>query len=584
MKLFNSFSAIKVLWLAPFLLLGMAQQSSALTGGPDAGGYSFTDSNEVSGPAFNYVDISASGTPVSLYDDSSRVVPIGFSFSYYGVNYSSINVGSNGFLSFNAGNYGRYYEGPIPGNNSGMPATVLAPFWDDIYPRYGQVRYQTMGAAPNRKFIVQYRAPFYYNSGTNDFEVILTEGTHDVLFQYNYAGASRNTGTSAAVGIQRDPSIGLAYSFRQARISAGLAIVFSDNYSGSNAAPTANAGSAQAVECTGGSSANATLNGALSSDPDGDALTYAWSWAGGSAAGVSPTASFPIGATLVSLTVKDGNGHTSTVATATITVQDTMPPTVNAGADVTIEATSASGMPFDVAAQATATDNCCSVSTSISPVGIYPVGDTTVTVSSTDCAGNTATDTMIVHVVDAAPILRRVPADIQVTRTGILTPVNLPWGLFAYDRIDGQLRAPRDYRLGGFPVGTTIVTYSVTDSHGNTASASVIVKVLAPSDSWVRPVPVIPPTPLLDTTAPMLLRIPTDVTVMATGILTPVALPWGLFAYDAHDGYLRAPRDYRNGGFPVGTTPVTYSVSDAAGNTATATVNVTVIAPWTPPL
>jgi len=171
-----------------------------------------------------------------------------------------------------------------------------------------------------------------------------------------------------------------------------------------NQPPTADAGAPQTVECTGASSADVTLNGSGSSDPDSsDTLTYTWSWTGGSATGENPTASFPLGLTIVTLTVDDGNSHVVT-ATTTVTVQDTTLPTVNAGPDaLNVEATSATGALFDVAAQSSATDTCCAVNMSIAPVDTYPLGDTTVTVSATDCSNNPGSDQMVVRVVDTTP-------------------------------------------------------------------------------------------------------------------------------------------------------------------------------------
>ena len=55
-----------------------------------------------------------------------------------------------------------------------------------------------------------------------------------------------------------------------------------------------------------------------SSDSDGDIVDYTWTWPGGSANGFSPTVILPAGTTVVTLTVTDNHGATST---ETITVE-----------------------------------------------------------------------------------------------------------------------------------------------------------------------------------------------------------------------------------------------------------------------
>src|SRR3989449_4384112 len=94
-----------------------------------------------------------------------------------------------------------------------------------------------------------------------------------------------------------------------------------------NRAPLADAGPDQVVEATYAGGAVVTLDGSRSSDPDGDSLTFAWSWPSGTATGVRATVTFPLGTTTVTLTVSDSQGPTAT-DTADITVRDTTPPTV----------------------------------------------------------------------------------------------------------------------------------------------------------------------------------------------------------------------------------------------------------------
>jgi hypothetical protein len=94
-----------------------------------------------------------------------------------------------------------------------------------------------------------------------------------------------------------------------------------------NLPPIADAGPDQTVEQTSHGEASVTLDGSGSTD-DGliSPLTYSWSWAGGSATGVNPTISLPLGTTTVTLTVNDGEfDDTDTVD---ITVEDTTAPVV----------------------------------------------------------------------------------------------------------------------------------------------------------------------------------------------------------------------------------------------------------------
>jgi hypothetical protein len=93
-----------------------------------------------------------------------------------------------------------------------------------------------------------------------------------------------------------------------------------------NQPPVADAGDDQTLEQTSYTGADVTLDGSGSYDPDGDPLTYDWTWDGGSATGVNPTLTFPLGTTTVTLTVSDGTYSDSD--TVDITVQDTTPPEI----------------------------------------------------------------------------------------------------------------------------------------------------------------------------------------------------------------------------------------------------------------
>jgi hypothetical protein len=104
-----------------------------------------------------------------------------------------------------------------------------------------------------------------------------------------------------------------------------------------NDPPTADAGPDQEVECSGPLTAVA-LDGTASSDPDGDPVGFEWSLPEGSNATIddpfsaTPVGQFPLGPTLVTLTVTDGNGGFD-VTDVLVTVIDTVPPVLVATTD-----------------------------------------------------------------------------------------------------------------------------------------------------------------------------------------------------------------------------------------------------------
>lgn len=96
--------------------------------------------------------------------------------------------------------------------------------------------------------------------------------------------------------------------------------------------PVANAGPDQSLAAGPNCQTAVTLDGSLSSDPDGDTLTYTWAGhfaeGGGIATGVKPTVTFEDGVHNVLLVVDDGHGGLAT-DTVQITVKDMTPPVIS---------------------------------------------------------------------------------------------------------------------------------------------------------------------------------------------------------------------------------------------------------------
>ncbi|HEX9953248.1 MAG TPA: M36 family metallopeptidase, partial [Rubricoccaceae bacterium] len=198
---------------------GEAGQAQRLgSGGPDAFGYRWTDSNEPGGPTYNWIDISATGTAVTLGDDATVTVPLPFAFKYYGVDQTSVRIVSNGWLGF-GGTSTAYSNVAIP--TAADPNNALFAFWDDLNPGAGgSVRYQDMG---DGRFVVSWIAvPRYSDAASVEtFQIILSRGGA-VTYQYKTVTGTLN---SATVGIENATgSTGLQTAFNGAYLQDNLAV------------------------------------------------------------------------------------------------------------------------------------------------------------------------------------------------------------------------------------------------------------------------------------------------------------------------------------------------------------------------
>ena len=102
--------------------------------------------------------------------------PIGFYFDFFGNTDSVFFVSSNGQVTFGA-RTNAFSNVSIP--DGGRPDNFIAPFWDDlIVDATGDILYQTIGTAPNRKVVIQYNNMSFWGSNflLGTFQVILYEG------------------------------------------------------------------------------------------------------------------------------------------------------------------------------------------------------------------------------------------------------------------------------------------------------------------------------------------------------------------------------------------------------------------------
>jgi len=189
------------------------------SGGPDGFGYNWIDSDDPAGPVFDWVDISGIGTPQSFGDDDSQSFALPFTFNFYGVDYTSVNVCSNGFLNFAASSTD-YSNDPIPASTA--PNALVAVLWDDLNPSSAGTIY-TYADASNGRFIVQWDGvPYYSTSDYQTFQAILNQDG-SIVCQYLDVSdrASATYGIENTVGDD-----GLEVAYNAAYAVNGLAVAY----------------------------------------------------------------------------------------------------------------------------------------------------------------------------------------------------------------------------------------------------------------------------------------------------------------------------------------------------------------------
>ncbi|MEM8981895.1 MAG: HYR domain-containing protein [Pseudomonadota bacterium] len=270
---------------------------------------------------------------------------------------------------------------------------------------------------------------------------------------------------------------------------------------------------------------------------------------------------FPLGPTTVTWTATDGAGATGT-ATQVVTVTDSTAPIISGLINVQTPST---GMLTPVTLQPPTVADLVDPNptmTNDAPAAGYPMGMTVVTWSATDASGNAATaeQTVTITAPNAGPLTLTAPADVSAEATAPLT--NPALGMASASGGQGQLNITNNAPAGGFPVGATSVVWTVTDAANAMVTANQTVTIT-------------------DTTAPTITA-PANVTVEENGSPTPVTLGDPTVS-DLADPTPTVANNAPAGGFPVGTTNVTWTATDASGNQATAIQTVTVNMAAPPP-
>lgn len=382
---------------------------------------------------FSPVDISGSATNVSLGDDQvSGDLPLGFDFNFYGNDYSTFRISSNGFITFNASTASGCCSGQnIP--NGSNPNNLIALAWEDLDPGNGGqpainvIRYSTEGAAPNRILIVEYFNVDHFPSGTNvTSQAHLYEGSNLIEIHTTTQPAGGNhtqgveniDGTEAVATPGRNrqawtatndyvafiPQIAVPDNdgpatdivlditdFTCAEAGDNTVIVTATDSMGNMSSCTATVTVLPAVEFMNcpidiftGTGAGVCSTSVSFNTPTATSVcgTPTITQTAGPVSG----SSFPVGTTLVEFTA-DVNG-VPTLCSFNVTVTDTDDPQLDCPGDLIVASDAAGNYTIDD--YTAATDNCTSASNIV--VTQDPAAGTVVTEGSTTAVTVTATD------------------------------------------------------------------------------------------------------------------------------------------------------------------------------------------------
>lgn len=207
MRLFYSWKHI-LSSLAALLLLAATSQAQATLSG-----YNFQAQSSTYGPLGGGIRV-----PSLEADEATYRVPLGFTYAVAGKFYTEVTLSSNGWLClgetrkyFALANANEFYRG-AEGD------WLAAPLWANLSGAGGQASYQTLGTAPNRVFVMEWRNWRWDEqaaAASISFQARLYETTNKVEFSYQpEAGALSATSAWAAavIGVYNSATGRLALS------------------------------------------------------------------------------------------------------------------------------------------------------------------------------------------------------------------------------------------------------------------------------------------------------------------------------------------------------------------------------------
>ncbi|RYU14108.1 HYR domain-containing protein [Nocardioides iriomotensis] len=270
---------------------------------------------------------------------------------------------------------------------------------------------------------------------------------------------------------------------------------------------------------------------------------------------VSSGDAFPVGSTTVTCSTVDVAGNHAADETFDVVVEDTTAPDIEVPANV-VQGNDSYVVDYGDVTATDLVDGEIPATCLPASGATFTLGETTVTCTATDAAGNEGTDSFTVTIQDTTKPVVTVPEPITAEATGP-DGAEVDFAVTAEDDVDGDLDVTCDPVSGStFPLDVTTVECAATDAAGNVGTNTFTVTVE-------------------DTTAPEI-DLPADITEEATSA-AGAAVTWTASATDVVDGKVDVTCDPEAGSvFALTTTTVTCTARDAAGNEATDDFTVSV--------
>src|SRR2546423_2441433 len=356
-------------------------------------------------------------------------VPFGFSFNFQGQTYDKVNVSSNGLLLFGAipatGGDGYPSAGFIASVLN--PNNIIALAWTDWPANMvaDPLRWETRGTAPNRKFIIQFNNVPEYNSANRLGAISAVAGR-----------------LTAQVVLSEGSNDITIYTNEMSTNPRGLHTV------------------TQGIE-------------------DGTGTVASYDSVFNSVLNIQQ-ARVKIMFTLQS----------DAVRFSFISTRDAENPTITAPENVTTGNDLGLASALVVTGSPATSDNCAEVKvTSVRSDGQpidapYPVGVTTITWTATDAAGNSATASQTITVLDIeAPVWDPIVVSVReanaTSPTGAVVTLD---NLVVKDNVGVTSVACEPASGSFFPIGTTEAICTASDAAGNSSSKSILVTVMNAHD------------------------------------------------------------------------------------------------------